>query len=155
MKTEKSLRARAMDYVARRELSRAQLHKKLQPYAEDEDELERVLNEFAKKNWQSDERFTQAFVRSKSTKHGSARLQQELKAHGVSADLIRDALPSREEELRNAISVARKKFKQPAQNFEEKQKQMRFLLYRGFSSGIAQAAFKADWDEEEPWDSEG
>lgn len=155
MKTEKSLRARAMDYVARRELSRAQLHKKLQPYAEDEDELERVLNEFAQKNWQSDERFTQAFVRSKSTKHGSARLQQELKAHGVSADLIRDALPSREEELRNAIGVARKKFKQPAQNFEEKQKQMRFLLYRGFSSGIAQAALKADWNEEEPWDSEG
>ena len=114
MKTEKSLRARAMDYVARRELSRAQLHKKLQPYAEDEDELERVLNEFAQQNWQSDERFTQAFVRSKSTKHGSARLQQELKAHGVSADLIRDALPSREEELRNAIGVARKKFKQPA-----------------------------------------
>ena len=92
-----------MDYVARREMSRAQLHKKLQPYAEDEDELERVLNEFAQQNWQSDERFTQAFVRSKSTKHGSARLQQELKAHGVSADLIRDALPSREEELRNAI----------------------------------------------------
>ena len=153
MKTEKSLRARAMDYMARRELSRAQLHKKLQPYAEDEDELERVLNEFAQKNWQSDERFTQAFVRSKSTKHGSARLQQELNAHGVSADLIRDALPSREEELRNAIGVARKKFKQPAQNFEEKQ--MRFLLYRGFSSGIAQAALKADWDEEEPWDSEG
>lgn len=149
MKTEKSLRARAMEMLARREMSRAELQKKLQPYAQDEDELHSVLAEFAQQNWQSDARFAQAFVRSKSSKHGTARLKQELRARGVAADVIQAALPDRATELQHAIEVARKKFGQPAQDRKEYDKQMRFLLYRGFAMNVAQAALKQAWRDDD------
>ena len=45
MKTEKSLKSRALDYLARRDYSRWELKRKLAPYAEDEDELDALLDE--------------------------------------------------------------------------------------------------------------
>lgn len=149
MKTEKSLRARAMEMMSRREMSQAELRAKLLPHANDSDELDAVLAEFAKNNWQSDERFAEAFVRSKSSKHGVGRLRQELRQRGVSAELIQQYLPDRETELDNAIEVARKKFKQPAQNRQEWDKQMRFMLYRGFAMATVQAALKRAWADDE------
>lgn len=143
--TEKSLRVRAMEMMSRREMSRLELQRKLAPHAQDEDELTRVLDEFAEKNWQSDERFTEMWVRGKSAKHGRLRLQQELAAKGVSRDIIAEHLPDSESELHNACEVLRKKFRQPAQNIAEKQKQMRFMLYRGFGMDTVQAALKQAW----------
>ena len=147
MKPEKSLRARALDILSRRETSRLELRRKLTPYAEDADELEAVLDEFAERNWQSDTRFAETLIASKSSKHGRLRLQQELAAKGVDEALIRQHLPSREAEREHAAEVLRKKFGQPAASFAEKQKQMRFLLYRGFDMDTVQAVMKIDWDE--------
>ena len=56
MKPQKSLRTRAMDILSRQEISRVGLKRKLVPYAESEEELENVLDEFAERNWQSDQR---------------------------------------------------------------------------------------------------
>ncbi|MDK4684528.1 recombination regulator RecX [Kingella negevensis] len=149
MREPKSLRARAMDILSRREVSRLELQRKLAPYAEDEDELNQVLAEFAERNWQSDERFTEAFVNSKSHKHGALRLKQALAAKGIDSEMAREFLPDSETELANAKEVLRKKFKQPAADFAEKQKQMRFLLYRGFGMDTAQAAIRGAWAEDD------
>lgn len=142
MKPQKSLRARAMDILSRRETSRLELQRKLAPYAEDADELQAVLDEFAQRNWQSDQRYAEMWVQSKSRKHGSLRLKQALAQKGVSAELIAEHLPDRDTELANALAVLQKKFKQAAQSPAEQQKQMRFLLYRGFSGDIALKALK-------------
>lgn len=147
MKIEKSLRARAMDILSRREVSRLELRRKLTPYAESEEEVEAVLDEFSERNWQSDERYTEAFVRSKSPKHGRLRLQQALAAVGVDEDLIRENLPDCEQELANACVVLYKKFKAPAENAQEKQKQLRFLLYRGFDIDTAMQALRSEWPD--------
>ena len=56
MNPQKTLRARALDILSRQEISRAELKRKLAPHAESEEEIERVLNEFADRRWQSDER---------------------------------------------------------------------------------------------------
>ncbi|MDK4688576.1 recombination regulator RecX [Kingella negevensis] len=149
MREPKSLRARAMDILSRREVSRLELQRKLAPYAEDEDELNQVLAEFAERNWQSDERFTEAFVNSKSRKHGALRLKQALAAKGIDSEMAREFLPDSETELANAKEVLRKKFKQPAADFAEKQKQMRFLLYRGFGMDTVQAAIRRAWAEDD------
>ena len=74
-KAEKSLKSRALEYLSRREMSKLELKRKLAPYAEDEAEIDAVLAEFADLNWQSDERFTESFMNSKSRKHGRMRLQ--------------------------------------------------------------------------------
>ena len=148
MKT-KSLRARALESVARQEISRADLKRKLAPHADNEDELEALLDDFAQRHWQSDERFAEAYIHRKSAKHGKLRLQQALHAKGIDDDLARELLPSPEDELDTAIAVLRKKFKQPAIDAKEKQKQFRFLAYRGFDMNTAQTAIKQAWAEDD------
>ncbi|HGM0548368.1 TPA: recombination regulator RecX, partial [Neisseria gonorrhoeae] len=114
MKPQKSLRARAMDILSRQEVSRIGLKRKLAPHAESEEELENVLNEFAERNWQSDLRYAEAYIRSKSRKHGSLRLKQALAQQGIDEKTSRNLLPDRSSEKQAAIAVLRKKFKHPA-----------------------------------------
>lgn len=148
-KPEKSLKSRALEHLSRREMSRLELKRKLTPHAQSEDELENVLAELGELNWQSDERFTEMFVNSKSRKHGRIRLKQDLAMKGVDSDIIKQFLPDADTDLQHACEVLRKKFRQPASEVAEKQKQMRFLLYRGFSGDIAQKAMRIAWDDEE------
>ncbi|EEZ74966.1 regulatory protein RecX [Neisseria lactamica ATCC 23970] len=119
MKPQKSLRARAMDILSRQEVSRLGLKRKLAPHAESEEELENVLNEFAERNWQSDLRYAEAYIRSKSRKHGSLRLKQALAQQGIDEETSRNLLPNRSSEKQAAIAVLRKKFKQPAADLKE------------------------------------
>lgn len=149
MTIEKSLRVRALDILSRREISRAELKKKLAPYAESEEEIERVLAEFAERRWQSDERYAEAYIHSKSKQYGTRRLKQALEQKGVSVDTLRELLPSRDNQRDTAMAVLRKKFKQPASDYAEKQKQMRFLAYRGFDGDTISYAMKYAWQNEE------
>lgn len=144
---EKSLRSRALEHLSRREMSKLELKRKLAPYAESEDEIDAVLAEFADLNWQSDERYAEAFINSKSRKHGRVRLKQALTQKGVDAATIAEYLPDSETDFAHACEVLRKKFRQPASEAAEKQKQMRFLLYRGFTADVAQKAMRRAWDD--------
>ena len=147
MKEGKSLKARALDLLARREYSRLELKRRLAPHAESEDEIDSLLAELSDRQWQSDERYAEAFIHSKSRSRGRLRLQQELAAKGVDESLVRANLPDRDTGLANARAVLHKKFAAPPQNFQEKQKQIRFMLYRGFEMDIVQAAFKEEWPQ--------
>lgn len=148
MKSIKTLRARALDLLARRETSRAELKRKLSPHAASEDEIESLLDELAERSWQSDRRFAEAFVHSKSGRYGARRLAQALAEKGVGAETVREFLPGRESEAETARRVLRKKFKQPAAGPAEKQKQMRFLAYRGFDADIIGEAIESAWKDE-------
>lgn len=148
MKTEKSLKARALDYLSRRDYSRLALKRKLAPFAQDEVELDALLDELAKRKWQSDERFAESFIHQKSQKQGVLRLKHELAMNGVDEATIAAFLPTPEAELNTALSVLQKKFRQPAKTQQEKQKYMRFLLYRGFSMDVVIKVMKMDWDND-------
>ena len=147
MNPQKTLRARALDILSRQEISRAELKRKLAPHAENEEEIERVLNEFADRRWQSDERYAEAYIHSKSRKHGSLRLKQALAQQGIDEETSRKLLPDRLSEKQTAMDVLRKKFKHPAADLKEKQKQARFLAYRGFDADTVQTALKHAWDD--------
>ncbi|WP_416191109.1 recombination regulator RecX [Neisseria sp. CCUG12390] len=151
-KAQKSLRARAMDILSRQEISRVGLKRKLAPHAESEEELEKVLDEFSERDWQSDERYAEAYIHSKSRKHGKLRLQQALAQQGIDAEISREFMPDKESELQTAMAVLRKKFKAPAKDLAEKQKQARFLAYRGFDMGTIQTALKNGWSEDDGFD---
>ena len=114
-----------MDILSRQEVSRLGLKRKLAPHAESEEELENILNEFSERNWQSDLRYAEAYIHSKSRK----------------------LLPDRLSEKQTAMDVLRKKFKHPAADLKEKQKQARFLAYRGFDADTVQTALKHAWDD--------
>ncbi len=78
---EKSLLARALGYLARREHSRAGLSRKLSPYAETTEQLQRLLDELESRKLLSDRRFTDVLARSRGERFGTARIRQELRVH--------------------------------------------------------------------------
>lgn len=149
MKPILSLRQRALDLLSRREISRNELARKLSPHCEDADELKALLDELAQKHWQSDKRFTEAYIHSKSRHHGNRRLQQALATQGVDADTIREHLPDSRQQIENAVAIVRKKFKQAPSDSAEKYKQMRFLAYRGFEMDIIHTAISQAWENPE------
>jgi regulatory protein len=134
---EPSLRQRALAYLARREHSRLELKRKLAPHTEDADELDRLLDDFAKRGWLSEQRFVEQVVQARSTKYGSRYIAHELRQKGVDETLIEQALPQlQEEELATARAVWEKKFGRLPEDQKERAKQVRFLLSRGFSQSV-------------------
>lgn len=143
-----SLKARAVRYLSRREYSRLELEKKLRAYLtedESEDDLTAVLNDLEQKGYLSDERFAQSRARVRAARYGNARVAYELKASGVSSELIATAIEELEEtEAERAKALWQKRFGKPAEDYKERAKQMRYLLARGFSMEVARQVVRAD-----------
>ena len=134
---EKSLLARALGHLARREHSRAELARKLAPHAESAEQLQHLLDDLEAKKLLSDRRFAEVLARSRGERFGTARVRQELRAHGVSDSLVRDAVGElARSELQRARAVWRRRFGKPPADAAEKARQMRFLAQRGFSGEV-------------------
>jgi regulatory protein len=139
---EISLRARALQYLARREYSRAELRSKLLPHVQADDDfgqtshtdLDALLDDFTSRGWLSDERAATQLVHAKRSRFGTQRITHELREKGVGEDLINAALPAlKESELEAARHVWQRKFGIAPQDEKEKARQVRFLQSRGFS----------------------
>jgi regulatory protein len=136
-RSDMTIRERALGYLSRREYSRLELKRKLAPHADDEHEVESLLEDFAARGWLSEARFAEQIVHARRSKYGAQRIAHELKEKGVGADAVAAILPGlRESELETARAVWAKKFGVLPQDARERAKQMRFLMSRGFSSGI-------------------
>lgn len=134
-----SLKGRALSYLARREYSRAELRRKLLPYAdaEDPDALERLLDNLEQERWLSNERFAQSVLNRRASRLGTTRIVNELKQHQVDAQTVAElAEQLRSTELARARAVWEKKFGEVATTPEAKARQMRFLASRGFSRTV-------------------
>lgn len=171
-----TLRQRAMALLGRREYSLAELRQKLRPFARDGKRLEAVLADLVARDWQSDARFAESWVRSHAPRQGVLRLQQDLRQRGVSAEVIAAALaplaaslegaedpvapaharpaqhpaarsvevpvplfapvPNQSEAAR-AMAVWQKKFTAAPATPQERSKQFRFLMSRGFSASVS------------------
>jgi len=141
-KPEVSLFARALQYLARREYSRAELRGKLLAYLQAEEhsgqsqpaELDVLLDDLTARGWLSDERAATQLIHAKRSRFGMQRITHELRRKGIAENLIGDALPQlKETELAAAREVWQKKFGKLPQHAKEKSKQARFLQSRGFS----------------------
>ena len=159
-----SIKVRALQWLAQREHSRAELRSKLlhllmrpRPVAADalcasgglgaspseEDstkldlntEVDRLLDWLEVRGYLSDIRFVQSRVQVRQPRFGNVRIQQELLQHGLSLDAeTRQAL--RQTEEHRAREVWRKKYSAPAADAIGRVRQMRFLAVRGFSSEV-------------------
>jgi regulatory protein len=148
-KVEKSLRQRALDYLAKREYSYAELSQKLKTYAEETDDIPALLDDFKQRGWLSDARFTEQIVHARKAKFGSAKVAHELREKGVADELITHAVETlKETELDNAREVWRKKFKTCPQNREEWSKQARFLQGRGFGFDIIKNVLNSKFEDD-------
>ena len=131
------LRRRAMDLLARREHSRRELRDKLLARLEETGALDEVLDRLEQDGLLSDQRFAEAFVRSRINRgQGPVRLRQELMQRGVSETLIHQAIESEGADwFALAQEVALRRFgPDTASDRRELARRLRFLQYRGFTT---------------------
>ena len=133
VKTEPSLRTRAMRFLARREHSRAELRRKLVPVAADGDNIDALLDDLAQRGWLSDARFAEQAVRSKARRFGPLKVAHQLRAKGVEDEAIAAAFRAAGAEgVASLEAVWRSRFGAVPANDRERGRQVRFLQGRGF-----------------------
>jgi len=156
-KPEISLRTRALQCLARREYSRAELRAKLLPHLQRDEEfddaptedLDALLDDLTRRGWLSDERAATQLVHAKRGRYGTQRITHELRQRGIDETLIAGTLPElKESELATAREVWRKKFGVLPQDQKEKAKQVRFLQSRGFGFEVIAKVLRMGADED-------
>jgi regulatory protein len=136
-------RKKAMDYLARREHSRAELRQKMVKAGFDPGVSDDAIAQLGADGLQDDRRYVEAFVQSRVNQgKGPIRIRAELGQRGIADSLLSDALADAEVDWSALARTTRvRKFGAgtPA-DYKEKARQMRFLQYRGFESRQIQAA---------------
>ncbi len=138
--TPAELKARALRYLVRREHSRAELARKLAPHAESPQAVEALLDSLLSRKQLSDERFAEERARSLSRKYGAAKIRQDLKARGISDEVIGRVATG--DELERARAIFQRKFPVESKDRAEQAKRARFLQSRGFSYDIISRVLK-------------
>jgi len=126
--------------LARREHSARELTGKLRFRGFETTVIDSVLERLAMERLQSDERFTEAYLRQRSDKgYGPQRIAAELGERGIDDSLISAALRQAETEgeidwFERAEAVYARKFgNRPIADIKERAKRLRFMQYRGFT----------------------
>ena len=115
--------------MGKRDYSRMELRKKILSYSESleisKTDLELILDDLEKKDWLSDDRFSEQFVSTKKRKFGTKKITHELKMRGVDESIIF-----------LAKQIWERKFNQIPVTIDEKAKQIRFMQSRGIEPSI-------------------
>lgn len=123
--------------------------RKLAPHAESKEQIDALLDELSKLKYLSEDRFIESVVHRKAGKFGNLRLKQELSQHQLDRIKVDEALrAAKETEFDRAKSVWLRKFDGPPQNIQDRAKQSRFLLARGFSGDIIGKVLGRNFDED-------
>ncbi len=142
-----TLRRVAMDLLARREHSRAELLEELQRrFPESEPLFAEVLDQLTADCLLDDERFCEAYVRYRRSRGaGPLLIRQELRQKGVASPTLQAALdPSAEEWLATLRALLRKKSGcclPPASERAARQKLYRAMLSKGYPADMISRAF--------------
>lgn len=145
-RSQLSPRNMAMNWLARREHSRAELREKLAAREVDPDVIEATIEQLVHDGLVSDTRFAEAFVSARLRRgQGPVRIRAELKRRGVAGELAAVTLDSADFDWeQRAAEVRVKKFGAAApDDLKAKARQQRFLEYRGFTGEQIRAAFRA------------
>lgn len=131
---------KAMEFLARREHSRAELEEKLGKREFSDEAIAIAIDSLAERGWQSDERFAELFIEQRANRGKGPRLvRHELTRRGIASSLASTAMRDTEvvwEEV--AIRTVARKFRLDA----DYAKMRRFLEQRGFDSAMARIAIK-------------
>ena len=152
MKPQRSLKARALQWLSQREHSRAELRRKLLPHALAELEVaaeaglpapepapavrvDALLDWLEAHKYLSQERFVESRVHARAARFGNLRIRQELKQHQLTLS-AEAARALKDSELQRARAVCARKFAAAPASAVERAKQARFLAGRGFSPEV-------------------
>jgi len=148
---QRSLKARALQWLAQREHSRGELRRKLLPHAralaalgEEGDapaQVDALLDWLEANRYLSEQRFVESRVNVRASRYGNRRIAQELAQHGLALDAgTAQALAATERD--RAREVWARKFGQPAADAAGRARQARFLSARGFSAEVVRRVLR-------------
>ena len=142
-----SPRNKALDLLARREHSVAELRAKLLAREFAADSTDEAIDQLVREGLVSDERFAEAFVAARARKgQGPVKIRAELAQRGVAEGLISASMQTVQVDWSgSARQVRERKYgdELPA-DFKERARQSRFLQSRGFTSEQIRGAFDSD-----------
>ena len=152
----KSLKARAIALLSRRDYARAELRAKLagdRRVSEVDSDIDALLDELSALGYLSDARFAQGMARQKSGGYSKRAIGASLKARGVDGAAVSDALAGVEiDDLDAMVALWRRRFGAPPANDKEKARQVRFLQSRGFSLSAIFKLLRNPPDDDAPGD---
>jgi len=137
-----TLRRCAMDLLARREHSRAELLEKLQGrFPENGDAFAAVLDQLTSDGLLNDARFTEAYIRYRRTRGvGPLLIRQELRLKGVDSAILEEALDLQSDawvdSLQSLIDKKTRGLVPPTSDPKARQKLYRALLSKGYPSAM-------------------
>jgi regulatory protein len=133
-----SLRDKAIKLLARRERSRAELQRLLDPEGERGPEVAALLDELQAQGWLSEARLAEQLVSRRRAGAGAARIRLELKRRGLSGEAVTAATVGLDAgDLAAASALWQRRFGAAAQDRSQRERQFRYLLGRGFSRSVA------------------
>jgi regulatory protein len=139
------LRDKALRLLTTREHSREELMRKLaqakahrarrdpRPAAPAKDDVERVVDDLAAQGWQSDDRYAEAIVRRLTGQAARRYIEDKMAQAGIKKDVAKLAMESLEQdEMEAATALWARRFGDAPSDDKAREKQIRFLLSRGF-----------------------
>lgn len=167
IKADSYMRRLAFYYLGRREHSKHELRQKLLAKGCDASKVEDLLIEFEQEGYQSDVRMTLTVIKAGiAKKHGKMRIHQTLKSHHLTtissvsditawidahADFFAELMTDDSDDtahyevdwLTQAVAARVKKYGDAIPTDpKQKAKQLRFLQYRGYETGVCFEALK-------------
>ncbi|MOA31038.1 Regulatory protein RecX [compost metagenome] len=144
-----AVRRAAMDLLARREHSRAELARKLRQRGAAVELIDSALERLSEEGLLSDERFLESFIRSRAQAgYGPLRIRDELNQRGLPRAVVERALAeSPIDWATNLRELWQRRFAALPADAREKAKQGRFLLYRGFAHDAVSRLLRGGGEE--------
>jgi regulatory protein len=140
VKTQPSLRSRALRLLSRREHSREELRRKLATAAvagEGEghcQEIDALLDDLTARGWLSDARFAEHSIRARARRFGPLRLVRQLRERGVDDETIAAGFRTAAlDGVSDMAAIWKSRFTEPPADDRERARQVRFLQGRGFA----------------------
>jgi regulatory protein len=157
----KKLRNKALRLLTTREHSREELLKKLErsrtnaarrqpqqskkskpteddPDPSNKDDIERIVAQLTAEGWQSDDRYADAMVRRLTGQASKRFIAGKLAQAGIKKDDAETALAQLvQDDFEAATALWKRRFGDTPRDDKERQKQIRYLLVRGFGLGDA------------------
>ncbi|PYZ92406.1 recombination regulator RecX [Salipaludibacillus keqinensis] len=153
---------KVLNYLSYRMRSETEVIRYLKDLEVAEEDITRMVKRLRELDFIDDQRFCEAFVRTKrdTAKKGPLLIEQELYQKGVSKINIEQAMKQYSEELQLEHATAMVEKKQSSYKKEslkkKQQKLMQFIIQRGYPHSIASKAVQLAEIEEDPeleWDA--
>jgi regulatory protein len=144
----RAARVAALDALARRDCASGELRDKLRGNGYDPGVVDEVIERLIAEKLLDDRRFVEAFVGFHAARgHGPQRVRSDLQKLALSRELVEEGVAGYGDWMPHLHKARQKKFgAQLPTHYPDKQRQARFLAYRGYTGAQIRMALGFDTD---------